>query len=197
MQKLFILISVLLLAETGYSQTDSLPRGGIGYHLTKAIEKSREKKYNEAIAIVDSVLLIDSTKDNIYSLKAEFLWMKRDYHNAALFYKRAMSLDTDSSWLKGAHLFLGVLYEKAGNCEEAQRHYLKAIYLFENVKRQNDRFFEHSNIIDYAVALKLSGIEKEWEGLMSEPRFNKYHELYKGQSREEVLDKFWKEYDGG
>lgn len=143
------------------------------------------------------MLSIDSTKDHIYALKAEFLWMKKDYYSAALVYRRAMSLDTDSSYLKGAYLFLGILFEKAGLCEEAQKQYLQAIYLFENVKRSNDRFFESTNVIDYSVALKLSGIEKKWEGLMSNPRFNKFHELYKGQSREEVLEKFWKEYDSG
>jgi len=196
MRTLIIFILFVLHAEIGHTQSDTLPPGSIGYRLTKAIEKSREKKYDEAIIIVDSAISIDSTNENTYALKAELLWMKKDYYNATIFFRRAMSFDKDSSYLKGAYLFLGVLYEKADLIDEAQKQYLKAINLFENNKREDDRFFENVNAMDYAVALKLSGIEKKWEGLMNEPRFSQFHELHKGKSREEVLKSYWDQYDG-
>jgi len=197
MRRLFIIISAFVFVKNGYSQADSLPPGSVGYRITKAIEKAREKKYDEAIRMVDSLLPIAKAKDDMYGLKAEFLWLKKDYHNAALAYEQAIVIDRDSSHLKGAYLFLGVLYEKAGNRDEAQKQYLTAIYLLETNKRKNDRFFEPSNIVDYAVALKLSGLDKKWEGFMSDPRFDKYHGMFKGRSRTEVLKKYWGQYDGG
>jgi tetratricopeptide (TPR) repeat protein len=197
MQKLFLPILFVLYFKTGKSQSDSLPPGSIGYRLTKAIEKARLKDYDKAILIVDSAMAIDSSNEHIFALKSELLWMKKDYYAAALCYRRAMTLDKDSSYLKGAHLFLGVLYEKAGFRDKAQNYYLKAIELFENYKRKDDRFFENSNGINYAVALILSGTQRGWKGLMSSSKFDRYKELYKGKSREQVLEAYWKEYDGG
>jgi tetratricopeptide (TPR) repeat protein len=174
-----------------------LPVSLVGYRLTKAVEQARLKNYDKAITIVDSAMAIDSYNQHIFALKSELLWMKKDYYSAALCYRQAMSLDKDSSYLKGADLFLGVLYEKAGFRDEAQKYYLKAIDLFENYIRKDDRFFENSNGIDYALALILSGTKKGWKGLMSSSKFDKYKELYKEKSREQVLEVYWNKYDGG
>ncbi len=195
MRRLLLYILTLLLVEVGYTQRDSLPPGSIGYRLTKATEQAKLKNYTKAISIVDSAMQIDSCNEHIYALKSELLWMSRNYYASAQCYQKAMALDRDSSFLKGANLFLGVLYEKAGFRDEAQKHYLKAIDLLENHKRKDDRFFETSNGIDYAVALILSGKVKGWIGLMSSNKFDRYKDLYKGKTRSEVFETCWKEYD--
>ncbi|HEX7845647.1 MAG TPA: hypothetical protein VF476_07560 [Chitinophagaceae bacterium] len=195
MQKILLFILFALYFNTGNSQSDSLPTGSIGHQLTRAIEKARLKDYDKAILIVDSAMVVDSSNEHIFALKAELLWMKKDYYAAAICYQRAMFLDKDSSYLKGAYLFLGVLNEKAGLPNEAQKYYLRAIDLFENYRRKDDHLFEVSNAIDYAVALILSGSKREWKGLMSGSNFDKYKELYKEKSRRQVLEAYWKEYD--
>lgn len=197
MRQIFIFILFAFYLQTASSQSDSLPPGSIGYRLTKATEQARLKNYTEAISIVNSAMAIDSCNEHIYALKSELLWMSKNYYASALCYQRAMTLDRDSSYLKGANLFLGVLYEKAGLRDEAQKHYLKAIELFENYKRKDDRFFEATNGIDYAVALILSGKDKGWTGLMNSNKFDRYKDLHKGKTRTEVFETYWKEYDGG
>jgi tetratricopeptide (TPR) repeat protein len=195
MKQISILILFSFSLHALNSQSNNLPPESIGYRLTKATEQARLKNYTEAILIVDSAMSIDSSNEHIYALKSELLWLSKDYYASAICFQKAMTLNRDSSYLKGADLFLGVLYEKAGFRDEAQKHYLKAIDLFENFERIDDRFFETSNGIDYAVALILSGKKKDWTGLMSSNKFDRYKDLYKGKTRAEVFETYWKEYD--
>lgn len=197
MRKLILFILTVVCIGKAHSQSDTLPKSSIGYFLTKALQDFKEKKYVDAFATLDSAIKRDSTNKNIYSLKAEFCWLTKDYNNAAANFQKSMTLDKDSSYLKGAYVFLGVLYEKAGHLNEAQKNYKQAVFLFENNSRKDDRIFEFPNILDYVTALKLLGIIKKWEGLMSHPGFAKYHDMYKEKSRDEVLAKYWAEYDGG
>ena len=199
-----IIIALIIMAFStsgAHGQSNNLKHGTIGYFIQAAIEKAREKKYEEAIDIVDSAIAIDTNNENVYQVKAEFLWMKEDYFQAAVNYQKAMSLDKDSSFLRGAYLQLGVLYEKAGYLEEAQSNYIKAIYLFENVKRENDRFFEYPNRIDYATVLILSGNDKKWNQLMADPIFSTLpystlREKYNGKTRTEILEIYWEPFKG-
>ncbi|HEV8270170.1 MAG TPA: hypothetical protein VGQ04_02630 [Chitinophagaceae bacterium] len=162
----------------------------------RALNKAREKKYEEAIILVDSALVIDSNNSDIYTIKAEFLWMSKNYYQAAISYQKALVLDEDHSFLHGAYLMVGILYEKAGMRTHAQTYYLKAIYFFETKKRKDDKFFEVSNKEDYAVSLKLSGNDQEFERLLDEPFYKSLLQRYIGKNRSEVLEIFFKPFSG-
>ena len=196
MRKTLLIITFFSL-NIAYCQSDTLRRGTIGYFLKNAVEKESEKKYEEAIIITDSAMTIDSNNENIYGVKAEILWMMKNYYQAALNYQKALLLDKDRSFLNGAYLFLGVLYEKAGLRVHAQTQYLKAIYFFEHRKRNDDKYFANVNKIDYAIALKLSGNEKVWEKLLDEPFYQRLRLVYIGKSRDEILEMYFKQFCGG
>lgn len=196
MQKTLAIIFFLSF-ETAYCQTSDLPKGSVGYFLTKAVDMSRDKKYEEGLVFIDSAFSVDSDNENIFALKAEILWMMKRFSEAAENYQKALLLDKDSSYLFGAYLFLGVLYEKAKMQTQARLQYLKAVYFFETKKKKSDKFFADVNKIDYALALKLSGNNEAWDKLLDEPFYKKNLDVYIGKTREEVLEIYFQPFSGG
>jgi tetratricopeptide (TPR) repeat protein len=196
MQKILVIL-FLLSFDTTYGQINDLPKGSIGYFLTKAVDMSRDKKYEEGLVFIDSAFRVDSDNENIFALKAEILWMMKRFSEAAENYQKALLLDKDSSYLFGAYLFLGVLYEKANMPTQARLQYLKAVYFFENKKKKSDKFFADVNKIDYALALKLSGNNGAWDKLLDDPFYKKRLDIYIGKTREEILEIYFQPFSGG
>ena len=185
--KNFFLVIGLLCINSAFGQVD---------FIKEALSKAEEKKYEEALILVDSVLAVDSSNFNFYTIKAEFLWMSKNYYQAALIYQKALLMDEDHRFLNGAYLMLGVLYEKAGLRVQAQIQYLRAIYFLETRKRKDDKLFLVPNKIDYVTAIILSGNDKEIKKISDDPFYKSYLEPYIGKSRNEVLEIFFKPFSG-
>lgn len=121
--------------------------------------------------------------------------MNGQFKLAAENYQMALLFDTDSSFLYGAYLFLGVLYEKANLAEQAQTQYLKAVYFFETKKHKFARLFKKSNDEDYALSLFLSGNTKKWKSLLDNYYYKNLLEKYIGKSRDEILKIYFNPYE--
>ena len=96
MKQAFLLLSIFWICGV-YGQTNLIER---------ALNTAREKKYDEAIILIDSAIAADSNTFELYSIKAEFLWMSKNYYQAALIYQKTLLLDNDHRFLNGAYLML-------------------------------------------------------------------------------------------
>lgn len=197
MQRHFLFILLVIACKTAYNQTDTLRYGKVGYFLKRAVDFESKKEYDQAIAFTDTALKIAPTSESVFAVKAEILWMMKRFSEAAENYQKALLLDTDGSYLFGAYLFLGVLYEKANKPIQAQAQYLKAVYFFENKKEKNDKFFADVNRLDYALALKLSGNNDAWDKLLNEPFYKNSLAAYVGKTREQILEIYFQPFSGG
>ena len=193
MQKTILILFFFCFTEAR-SQINSPAPGTIGHFLTKAVEMESERKYGQALIFIDSAKAIDSTNSNIYNCEAEILWMMEDFPKAAKSYQTALLLDTDSSYLLGAYLFLGVLYEKAKMLTQAETQYQKAVNFFETKKHKLEKYFERTNKEDYALSLFLSGNINAWNKLIKEFPYKDWLKQYFGKSRKEVLEIYFAPY---
>lgn len=188
------LISFLAFICTGLlAQEDTQIFRSVSY-TNKALEMAKEKKYDTAIILIDSAMLFQKNNSGSFHVKAEFLWMKKDFLAAANAYQTAILLDDDSSFLFGAYLHLGVLYEMAGILDKAQSQYLKAVYLFENKANKLHKYFEMQDNMDYSLALLLSGKLDSFEKIIGKKPAKEWLAKYLGKSRQEVIEIYFSEY---
>ena len=193
---LFFSLIVLFFAEPLFGQSDDGRKAKCLKYIQLALDTANAKDYEMGLVIIDSAMAIDSVSGDIIDLKAEFLWHNKRFYEAAIYYKRALLADTDSSKSFGAYFFLGLLYEKAGLFEEAKSQYTMAVYLFENKINRHERLFAPDKRVEYPLSVLLSGDLDKWNRLIKEDNYKIACEIYCGKSRQEIIERCFNLYGG-
>lgn len=121
-----------------------------------AWDASQKNYFKKCIRLIDSSILYDSTKSWSYIIKAEAHWLISEFKDAAISYKKAMTLDSEFVSI-GANVLLGMLYDKAENFNQAKQQYSIAINLWENGYTAKHKLFQIQEEIDYIKAIGLMG----------------------------------------
>jgi tetratricopeptide (TPR) repeat protein len=192
--RLGIFILFFFIGFVCAGQEGTTDKSRLGYYLTNALDLAKQFKHDDAIMMLDSAEIINNKKGFIYQLRAELLWMKNNFIAAAKDYQKAILLDSDSSFLFGAYLHLGILYEKAGLLDKAQSEYLRAVYFFENKTHKLQKYFEMSNNQDYTLSLLLSGKIVSMEKVVGNKTIKEWLKPYLGKTRESIIEIYFEPF---
>ena len=94
--------------------------------LTQAVDMYDKQKYNEAIALFDKVLKLDSENASVYYYRALSYDALNNYQKAVTDYKSVLKYAPD---MVIAYYSLGVDYDSMGNYQSAKQNYQKYVEL--------------------------------------------------------------------
>jgi tetratricopeptide (TPR) repeat protein len=194
-----LLILLLLFAKFGYAQVAPAQRKKAIEFQDSSWKASLAKDYEMGIIFADSSILLDSSRSEPFILKAEALTSLRRYHEAAEVYQKWMTLDT-SILIIGAHVHLGMLYDKAKMRKNAKANYLKAIMLYESGQYFQPKSLGPIEDLEYVMAFGLIGDLKKWKEKLR--TFNLQHPafdigMFEKMDRLDLLRHHFRFFEGG
>jgi tetratricopeptide (TPR) repeat protein len=143
--------------------------------------------YDQALLLIDSVLMVDSNHYGSNIIKSALLTKIGRFADAAESLKKAVAAGKPDI---GLYVRLGMLYDKANMTSQAKAQYSKALKFYENTIIKSKPLLWQK--VEYVVALTLNGDKKksdlELHKLLQKfPNENSLTEL-KDKSRNEILE---------
>jgi tetratricopeptide (TPR) repeat protein len=194
-----LLFFLLLFAEFGYGQPTTSKRQRALEFQDLSWKASLARDYEKGIRFADSSILLDSIRSEPVILKAEALTALKRYREAAEAYQRWIFLST-SVLVVGAHVHLGMLYDKAGMSENAKANYLKAIQLYESGQYFQLKGFGPVEYWEYVIAFGLLGHLKIFKEKLDAFKLqNPGYDIgmFQTMDREDLLRHHFRFFEGG
>jgi len=163
--------------------------------INQAVSAKANGDYDQALLLIDSVLMVDSNHYGSNIIKSGILTKTGRFAEAAEALKKAVSIGKPDI---GLYVRLGLLYEKANMSSEARTQYSNALKFYQNTVVKSKPLLWQK--IEYVVALRLSGDKQKFDLELRKllekfPNDNSLTEL-KEMTRDEIFEIRLSKYSG-